>query len=172
MEHHHEPPRIAVDDRHLGGDLDRDASLGNLSGDEAGGFAGKVGQRDGYGRVDHVADAAQFEQLIEEPTHLFCACTDHFYIPYYVLLYAFGVNAGLPAYSGPQTAAALLDEIFKQRRIELFLTGVSLEDSRRLDRPPPPNPASYESYNRNRNFYPYPQTERDNNPNTPANPTI
>lgn len=84
----------------------------------------------------------------------------------------FGVNANLPAYSGAQTQGAILQEIFRNRRIELFLTGMSLEDSRRLGQPEPPNPASFESFNRNRNFYPYPQTERDNNPNTPANPSI
>ncbi len=84
----------------------------------------------------------------------------------------FGVNANLPAYSGPETESALLQEIFRNRRLELFLTGMSLEDSRRLGQPEPPSPASFESYNRNRNFYPYPQTERDNNPNTPANPAI
>ncbi len=84
----------------------------------------------------------------------------------------FGVNANLPAYSGPQTQGALLQEIFRNRRIELFLTGMSLEDSRRLGQPEPPNPASFDSFNRNRNFYPYPQTERDNNPNTPPNPSI
>lgn len=84
----------------------------------------------------------------------------------------YGVNAGLPAYSGAQTEAALIDEIFRNRRIELFLTGLSLEDSRRLGQPAPPSPPSFESFNRNRNFYPYPQTERDNNPNTPADPAL
>ncbi len=84
----------------------------------------------------------------------------------------YGVNANLPAYSGAQTQDAVLQEIFRNRRLELFLTGLSLEDSRRFGQPEPPNPASFDSFNRNRNFYPYPQTERDNNPNTPANPSI
>ena len=79
-----------------------------------------------------------------------------------------GVNAGLPAYSGPQTAEAVLEDIYRQRRVE----GLSLEDSRRLGRPAPPAEATFESFARNRNFYPYPQTERDNNPNTPADPAI
>lgn len=80
----------------------------------------------------------------------------------------YGVNAAQPAYSGPLTATALLNEIYKQRRIELFLSGQELEDSRRFGRPAP-NAAGEE---RNRTFYPYPQTERDNNTNTPPDPTI
>jgi hypothetical protein len=80
----------------------------------------------------------------------------------------YGVNAAQPAYSGPLTATALLTEIYKQRRIELFLSGQELEDSRRFARPAP-NAAGEE---RNRTFYPYPQTERDNNTNTPADPAI
>ncbi len=83
-----------------------------------------------------------------------------------------GVNANLPEYSGPATQEALLQAIYYNRRIELFLTGMSLEDSRRFGRPQPPSPASFESFDRNRNFYPYPQTERDNNPNTPGDPAI
>ena len=82
----------------------------------------------------------------------------------------FGVDANLPAYNGAQTQGAILQEICRNRRLELFLTGLSLEDSRRFGQPEPPNPASFDSYNRN--FYPYPQTERDNNPNTLANPSI
>lgn len=80
----------------------------------------------------------------------------------------YGVNAAQPAYSGPLTATALLTEIYRQRRIELFLSGQELEDSRRFARPAP-NAAGEE---RNRTFYPYPQTERDNNTNTPADPAI
>lgn len=80
----------------------------------------------------------------------------------------YGVNANQPAYSGPLTQADLLREIYKQRRIELFLSGQELEDSRRFGRPAP-NSAGEE---RNRNFYPYPQIERDNNTNTPADPSI
>ena len=43
-----------------------------------------------------------------------------------------------------------------------------LLDLRRFGRPAPP--ASFTE--RNRNFYPYPQQERVNNPNTPADPAI
>jgi hypothetical protein len=86
----------------------------------------------------------------------------------------FGVNANLPAYSGPVTSTDLLLEIFKQRCAELFLSGLRLEDSRRFGRPPPPpnvNPVPI-IYERNRNFYPYPDQERLTNPNTPADPAI
>ncbi len=84
----------------------------------------------------------------------------------------FGVNAGLAPYSGPQTQAAVLEEIYRQRRIELFVTGLALEDSRRFGRPAPPNPPSFASFARTRNFFPYPDNERANNPNTPADPAI
>lgn len=84
----------------------------------------------------------------------------------------FGLNAGIDAYSGEVTAEALLLEIYQNRRAELFLTGMSLEDSRRLDRPEPsPQPRVFTD-ERNRNFYPYPDRERNNNPNTPADPSI
>ncbi len=80
----------------------------------------------------------------------------------------FGVHANLPAYSGPLTTEALLLEVYKQRSAELFLSGQRLEDSRRFGRPTPPASLT----ERNRNFYPYPQQERVNNPNTPADPAI
>lgn len=79
----------------------------------------------------------------------------------------FGIGAELPAYSGAVEQSAILDEIYKNRRIELYLSGLGLEDSRRFDRPGP----SDADAERNKNFYPYPNTERDNNENTPANPT-
>ncbi len=78
----------------------------------------------------------------------------------------YGVNAKLPPYSGAQTAEAVLLEIYKNRCIELYMTGLKLEDSRRFGRPNAP------SNERSRNFYPYPINERDNNPNTPADPQI
>jgi hypothetical protein len=84
----------------------------------------------------------------------------------------FGVNAGLPAYGGAQTQAAVLEAIYQNRRVELFLTGLALEDSRRFDRPAPPASPSFDSYARTRTFLPYPVTERDNNPNVPADPAI
>lgn len=85
---------------------------------------------------------------------------------------AFGVNANLPAYAGDTSVDALLDEVYKNRRIELFLTGSSLEDSRRFGRPEPSPSVQNFDEERNRNFYPYPNTERDNNTNTPADPAI
>lgn len=78
----------------------------------------------------------------------------------------YGVNANLPAYSGPATQAAVLEEIYKNRCIEMYMSGQKLEDSRRFNRPGPPGGE------RTRNFYPYPLRERDNNPNTPDDPTI
>jgi len=80
----------------------------------------------------------------------------------------FGVYANLPAYAGPVTVADLLTEVYKQRSAELFLSGQRLEDSRRFGRPGPPASLA----ERTRNFYPYPQQERVNNPNTPADPSI
>ncbi len=84
-----------------------------------------------------------------------------------------GVNANLPAWSGNTASQSdILEEIYKNRSIELFLTGMRLEDSRRFH----PNfvvPAAANTTNeRNRNFYPYPTIERENNPNTPADPAI
>ncbi len=81
---------------------------------------------------------------------------------------AFGVNAALPAYSGAMTQDAVLMEIYRNRCTELYMSGLKLEDSRRFNRPGPmdTNPE------RNRNFYPYPTVERDNNPNTPPDPVI
>jgi hypothetical protein len=73
----------------------------------------------------------------------------------------FGVGGGLNAYSGPVTTAALIDEIYRQRCIELCMSGMRLEDNRRLGRP---------AGERRRTFFPYPSRERDNNPNTPADP--
>lgn len=78
----------------------------------------------------------------------------------------YGVNANLPGYSGPQTQDAVLQEIFRNRCIEMYMSGLRLEDSRRFGRPGPPGGE------RNRNFYPYPLRERDNNPNTPQDPII
>lgn len=84
----------------------------------------------------------------------------------------YGLNARLPAYSGPETVEAMLTEIYKNRRIALFLTGMSLEDSRRFNRQAPGGEAGKFTEERNRNFYPYPQRERSNNSNTPPDPQI
>ncbi len=78
------------------------------------------------------------------------------------------IGADLPAYEGEATAAAVLTEIYKQRCIELYLQGFKLEDSRRFGRPG----AGTTGAERTRNFYPYPQAERDNNKSTPADPAI
>ena len=80
----------------------------------------------------------------------------------------YGLGASQPAYSGPLTTTDLLQDIYKQRRLEMYLSGQELEDSRRFGRPAP-NTAGEE---RNRTFYPYPSIERDNNTNTPADPAI
>ncbi|MGV3685378.1 MAG: RagB/SusD family nutrient uptake outer membrane protein [Daejeonella sp.] len=80
----------------------------------------------------------------------------------------FGVNAGLPAYSGAVTKDALLLEVYKQRCAELYLSGLKWDDTRRFNRPVPPANNS----ERNRVFYPYPDQERINNTNTPADPAI
>jgi hypothetical protein len=80
---------------------------------------------------------------------------------------AYGIGTGLAAtYGGANTASAILDEVYKQRCIELFLTGLRLEDSRRFNRPGP----GVTGAERTRNFMPYPFSERDNNTNTPADP--
>ncbi|MEO6219123.1 MAG: RagB/SusD family nutrient uptake outer membrane protein [Ginsengibacter sp.] len=81
---------------------------------------------------------------------------------------AFGIGAELPPYAGPLDQASLLLEIYKNRCIELYLSGMKLEDSRRFNRPGPGTPDA----ERTRNFYPYPQQERDGNPNTPADPVL
>lgn len=85
-----------------------------------------------------------------------------------------GVNANLPDWTGDVNSQNdILEEIYKNRCIELFLTGLRLEDSRRfhpnlLSSPNPSNTTN----ERNRNYYPYPTTERENNSNTPNDPLI
>lgn len=74
----------------------------------------------------------------------------------------FKVGAGLTA-STASTSSAILDEIYKNRCIELYMSGLKLEDMRRFGR------ATTE---RKRNFFPYPFKERDGNPNTPADPSF
>ncbi len=67
--------------------------------------------------------------------------------------------AGLADFASSDKTA-ILDEILKQRQYELFATGVSLEDLRRFGKIAQAKVA----------WLPYPQLERDSNPNTPANP--
>ncbi len=74
----------------------------------------------------------------------------------------FGVGADLAPLSG-LNATQIVTEIYKQRSIEMFLSGQRLEDSRRLGRP---------QTERKRNFVNYPFRERDQNPNTPADPAF
>jgi hypothetical protein len=85
----------------------------------------------------------------------------------------FGVNAGLVDWTGDETNKTdILDEIYKNRCIELFMTGMRLEDSRRIHSNfVPSNEGNYTS-ERNRNYYPYPYEEKANNTNCPADPSI
>jgi len=73
----------------------------------------------------------------------------------------FGVGADLPADPGPYTQAQLLDQIYRHRCIELYMSGLKLADMRRFGRP---------NSERKRNFFPYPFIERDNNTKTPVDP--
>jgi hypothetical protein len=73
-----------------------------------------------------------------------------------------GIGADLPPYAGAVTEAAVLEEIYRQRSVELYLGGLRFEDNRRFGRPI--------AERGNRNFMPYPFTERDNNTSTPQDP--
>lgn len=73
-----------------------------------------------------------------------------------------GVGADL-APVAPVTTADVLNEIYKNRCIELYHSGLKLEDMRRFGRP---------NAERKRNLFPYPFRERDSNPNTPADPAF
>ena len=85
----------------------------------------------------------------------------------------YGINANLPVWTGnTESKTDILEEIYKNRCIELFLTGMRNGDSKRFH----PNfsvPSEANITNeRNRNFYPYPSIERENNQNTPPDPSI
>jgi len=85
----------------------------------------------------------------------------------------FGVNANLNAWTGDVNSQSdIMDEIFKNRSIELFMSGLRLEDSRRIHSSFIPSQNADYFSERNRNFYPYPFEERLNNPNTPTDPSI
>lgn len=71
-----------------------------------------------------------------------------------------GVGADLPPVN-LTTQSDILTEIYRQRSIELFMSGLKLEDMRRFNRP---------ATERKRTFFPYPFQERDNNTNTPPDP--
>ncbi len=81
---------------------------------------------------------------------------------------ALGIGAGLSAYSGAVEKDAILDAIYANRCMEMMMSGLRLADSKRFSRP---DPFAAEP-ERNRNWYPYPFSERDNNPNTPPDPDI
>jgi len=87
----------------------------------------------------------------------------------------FGVGAGLGAWTGNASdAAAVLDEIYRNYAAELYLQGLRFPIHRRFF----PNYLDGVDWNnvnrcqleRVNNFYPYPDSERANNPNCPANP--
>ena len=76
----------------------------------------------------------------------------------------FNVGADIAAgYTGTVDVPSLLTEIYRNRCIELYFTGLKLEDMRRFGRP---------VSERKRNFFPYPFRERDSNSNTPADPAF
>ncbi|MEO7313316.1 MAG: RagB/SusD family nutrient uptake outer membrane protein [Chitinophagaceae bacterium] len=75
----------------------------------------------------------------------------------------YGVGAQLPAIAGQLNQADLLTQIYRNRCIELYMSGLKLEDMRRFNRP---------NTEKRRNLLPYPFRERDNNPNTPADPAF
>jgi hypothetical protein len=72
-----------------------------------------------------------------------------------------GIGADLPPIVGPLTQSQLLDQIYRNRCIEMYMSGLKLEDMRRFNRP---------NSERTRNFMPYPFVERDNNPNLASIP--
>jgi hypothetical protein len=81
----------------------------------------------------------------------------------------FGIGTGFTTgYLGAQTQEAVLTEIYRQRCIELYMSGLRFEDSRRFNRSGPGNVDG----ERNRNWYPYPSSERINNTSTPTDPAI
>jgi starch-binding outer membrane protein, SusD/RagB family len=74
----------------------------------------------------------------------------------------FGIGANIAAgYTGAGDVNSLLTEVYRNRCIELYFSGLKLEDMRRFSRPV----AEFK-----RRFFPYPLAERNNNPNTPADP--
>ncbi|NML20925.1 RagB/SusD family nutrient uptake outer membrane protein [Pseudoflavitalea sp. G-6-1-2] len=74
----------------------------------------------------------------------------------------YGIGADLPPYAGSVTEAALLKEIYRNRCIELYMTGMKLNDMRRF--------GMIDDGQAGRMYVPYPFRERDNNPNTPKDP--
>ena len=89
----------------------------------------------------------------------------------------FGVGASLGAWTGNATdQQAVLDEIYKNYAIELYMQGQRWPIHRRfypgyLDSVDW-NTADACSLERVNNYYPYPQSERSNNPNCPSDPNF
>jgi hypothetical protein len=75
-----------------------------------------------------------------------------------------GLGANIATgYTGASDVASLLTEVYRNRCIEMYLSGMKMEDMRRFGRP---------LSERKRNFFPYPINERNNNTNTPADPAF
>jgi starch-binding outer membrane protein, SusD/RagB family len=75
-----------------------------------------------------------------------------------------GIGANIAAgYTGASDVTSLLTEVYRNRCIGMYLSGMKLEDMRRFGRP---------LTERKRNFFPYPINERNNNPNTPVDPSF
>jgi hypothetical protein len=73
------------------------------------------------------------------------------------------VGAALPAITGPLSKDDLLTQIYRNRCIELFMSGLKLSDEKRFDRP---------VSERKRSYLPFPNAERNGNPNTPNDPAF
>lgn len=74
----------------------------------------------------------------------------------------FGVGAALPA-AAVVSQSDLLSQIYQNRCIELYMSGLKLADEKRFNRP---------TTERKRSYFPYPFVERNANPNTPADPAF
>ena len=72
----------------------------------------------------------------------------------------FGIGANLPPTSYTDQND-LLNKIYKNRCIELYMSGLKLIDERRFNR---------NVSERKRNYLPFPFVERNDNPNTPNDP--
>ncbi len=75
----------------------------------------------------------------------------------------FGVGAGLSTPVVVADQADLLQQIYQNRCIELYMSGMKLIDERRFGRP---------TTERKRSYLPYPFVERNDNTNTPVDPSF
>jgi hypothetical protein len=73
------------------------------------------------------------------------------------------VGAALPPIGGPLSKDDLLTQIYRNRCIELFMSGLKLSDEKRFGRP---------AGERKRSYLPFPYVERNGNPNTPIDPVF